>query len=80
MQNEGGCLRERIKKEMMRPDSETELPLGFGIALAKNNSAMEYFSSLTPAHRREIIDRTHTIRSKAEMEKFVAELDKAGWQ
>ena len=65
---------------MMSPDSETELPLGFGIALAKNNSAMEYFSSLTPAHRREIIDRTHTIRSKAEMEKFVAELDKAGWQ
>lgn len=65
---------------MLTHDDENELPLGFGIALAKNHSAMEYFSSLTPAHRREIIDRTHTLRSKAEMEKFVAELDKTQWQ
>ena len=64
---------------MMIPDDETELPLGFGIALAKNNSAMEYFSTLTPAHRREVIAHTHTIRSKEEMERFVANLDKTSW-
>ena len=63
----------------MMPDDETELPLGFGIALAKNNSAMEYFSTLTPAHRREVIAQTHTIRSKVEMERFVAYLDKTSW-
>lgn len=57
----------------------TELPLGFGIALSKNNSAMEYFSTLTPAHRREIIAHTHTIRSKEEMEKFVNNMDKTMW-
>ncbi len=60
-------------------DSENELPLGFGIALAKNNSAMEYFSTLTPAHRREIIAHTHTIRSKEEMERFVEKMDKTSW-
>ena len=64
---------------MMIPDDETELPLGFGIALAKNNSAMEYFSTLTPAHRREVIAHTHTIRSKEEMERVVANLDKTAW-
>lgn len=58
---------------------DNELPLGFGIALSKNNAAMEYFSSLTPAHRREIIAHTHTIRSKEEMEKFVEKLDKTQW-
>lgn len=60
-------------------DNYTELPLGFGIALAKNNDAMEYFSTLTPAHRREIIAHTHTIRSKEEMEKFVNNMDKTMW-
>lgn len=57
----------------------TELPLGFGIALSKNEAAMEYFSSLTPAHRREIIAHTHTLRSKEEMENFVAKMDKTMW-
>ena len=60
-------------------DNYTELPLGFGIALAKNNDAMEYFSTLTPAHRREIIAHTHTNRSKEEMEKFVNNMDKTMW-
>lgn len=64
---------------MQTPDKETELPLGFSIALAKNNSAMEYFSTLTPAHRREVLAHTHTIRSKEEMEKFVDNLDKTMW-
>lgn len=56
-----------------------ELPLGFGIALAKNNGAMQYFASLTPTHRQEIIERTHTISSKEEMEKFVGKLERAEW-
>lgn len=60
-------------------NNDTELPLGFGIALAKNNSAMSYFSSLTPAHKREIIAHSHTIRSKEEMEKFVNSMDKTMW-
>lgn len=64
---------------MNTPDMENELPLGFGIALAKNNSAMEYFSTLTPAHRREVLAHTHTIRSKEEMERFVDSLDKTMW-
>lgn len=56
-----------------------ELPLGFGIALTKNPAAMEYFSTLTPAHKREIIAHTHTIHSQEEMERFVGKIDKTMW-
>ena len=64
---------------MTVPEKENEIPLGFSMALSKNNDAMSYFSTLTPAHRREVIAHTHTIRSKEEMEKFVSELDKTKW-
>ncbi|MCM1060658.1 MAG: YdeI/OmpD-associated family protein [Eubacterium sp.] len=71
--------KEKRKTKMNNPDTENEIPLGFSMALAKNNAAMSYFSTLTPAHRREVIAHTHTIRSKEEMEKFVSELDKTMW-
>lgn len=60
-------------------NNEIELPLGFGIALAKDNNAMQYFSSLSKAHQSEIIARTHSISSKKEMELFVASLDRSMW-
>lgn len=60
-------------------NTENELPQGFNIALAKNPAAMEYFSTLTPAHRREVIAHTHTIKSKEDMERFVNKLDKTSW-
>ena len=57
----------------------TELPLNFNAALSKNDRAMEYFSTLTPAHKREIIAHAHSVRSKEEMEKFVNKLDQTMW-
>ncbi len=60
-------------------NENNELPLGFGIALTKNPAAMEYFSTLTPAHKREVIAHTHTIRSKEEMDRFVGKLSKTQW-
>ncbi len=64
---------------MTIPENDNEIPLGFGMALAENSDAMSYFSTLTPAHRREIIAHTHTIRSKEEMKRFVSNLDKTMW-
>lgn len=51
-----------------------ELPMGFGMALARNLSAMEHFSSLSPDRQRDIIDQTHRVTSKSEMQSFVAGL------
>ncbi len=60
-------------------NDDYELPLGFGMALSKNPEAMKYFSTLTPAHRREVIAHTHSVTSKEEMERFVDRLTQTSW-
>ncbi len=48
-----------------------EIPIGLGMALAMNREAMNYFANL-PAHRQQqLIEQTHSIRSKEEMRAFV---------
>lgn len=52
-----------------------EIPMGLGMALAKNLNAMNYFSSLDAGSQKQIIEHTHSIRSKEEMQDFVSRLD-----
>lgn len=51
-----------------------DLPLGLGMALAQDVGAMERFASLSPDEQRRVIDQTHSITSKGEMQSFVQEL------
>ena len=51
-----------------------EIPLGLGMALAQNLSAMERFASMTEQEQSELIARTHNIKSKQEMQAFVNSL------
>lgn len=51
-----------------------DLPMGLGMALVQNVSAMERFAELSPDEQRQIIDQTHTINSKSEMQSFVQSL------
>lgn len=53
-----------------------ELPMGFGMALAKNTDAMAFFSNLSREKQQDIIDKTHGINSKKEMQSFVNSLSK----
>lgn len=55
--------------------SETELPLGFGMALAQNEAAMQKFEGMTEAEKQAFLQRTHNVRSKAEMQQLVAGLN-----
>ncbi|MGX8709281.1 hypothetical protein [Clostridium sp. KNHs216] len=48
-----------------------ELPLGFGMALAQNAQAMEYFSALPQQRQEDIVQQTHAIQSKQEMQDYV---------
>jgi hypothetical protein len=48
--------------------------MGFGMALFQNPSAAEYFESLTVPQRMQIINQTHQITSKQEMQEFVKNL------
>ena len=52
-------------------DLTKEVPMGFGMALAKNTDAMAVFSNLSKAQQQNIIEQTHSISSKREMQKFV---------
>lgn len=51
-----------------------ELPLGFGMALAQNEAAMQRFESLSQAEKQAVIQRTHSIHSKQEMQQLVDSL------
>ena len=48
-----------------------EIPLGFGMALAQRPEAMEKFASFSEAKKQEIINGTHSVSSKKEMQQYV---------
>ncbi len=50
--------------------------MGFGMALAQNIKAMEHFSRLTDSEKQAIINGTHNISSKSEMQQYVDRLAK----
>ena len=51
-----------------------ELPLGLGMALAQNETAMQRFESMTEAEKIAVIQRTHSVSSKQEMRQLVDSL------
>ena len=54
------------------------LPLGFGMALAQNETAMKSFKSLSEIEKEAIVQRTHQVNSKWEMRNLVASLAEKG--
>ena len=48
-----------------------DMPLGLGMALAQNPSALDRFSQLNEDEKRELIGSVQGIRSKEEMRTFV---------
>lgn len=54
-----------------------ELPLGLGMALAKNPAAMESFTAMSEPQKQQVIEHTHSIQSKQEMQAYVNSLTSA---
>lgn len=48
--------------------------MGFGMALAKNTQALTAFASMPEERRRAIVEGTHAIQSKREMQEYVNRL------
>lgn len=48
-----------------------EMPMGFSMALAQNPEAMQKFSMLSEDKKKQIIDGTHSVKSKQEMHEYV---------
>ncbi|MGN1329447.1 MAG: hypothetical protein ACI4V4_07085 [Eubacterium sp.] len=51
-----------------------DLPLGFGMALAQNEPAMKRFEMMSEAQKAEIINKSHSVNSKQEMQNLVNSL------
>lgn len=53
---------------------DNEIPIGFGMALAKDLDAMNYFSNLEESKKDQIIEQSRQIQSKSQMEQYVSSL------
>ena len=53
-----------------------DLPLGFGMALAQNYDAMAFFTSLSQEQQQQVLNQTHSMSSKADMQSFIEQLAK----
>ena len=56
----------------------TELPIGFAMALAMNETAMKKFESLSPAEKESIVQQTHNVKSRHEMQHLVMSIAAGG--
>ena len=55
-----------------------ELPVGFAMALAMNEPAMKKFESLSPVEKESIVQQTHSVKSRNEMQKIVMSIAAGG--
>ncbi len=53
---------------------EQELPIGFGMALARNEAAMACFEALTQTEKQAVLRQAHMVSSRQEMDCLVAGL------
>jgi hypothetical protein len=51
-----------------------KVPIGFGMALAVNEPAMNAYSAMTEEQKQAIINKAHNVRSEKEMYDLVASL------
>lgn len=64
---------------MKHSNSGADIPMGLGMALSQNHDAMNRFSSLSQQEQQQIIEQTHSIRSKEEMRSFVSSLGQSSF-
>ena len=55
-----------------------KVPIGFGMALAMNEPAMNAYSAMTEDQKQAILNKAHNVRSEKEMHSLVASLAN-GW-
>ena len=55
-----------------------KVPVGFGMALAVNEPAMNVYSAMTEEQKQVIIKKVHNVRNEKEMHDLVANLANGG--
>ena len=51
-----------------------KVPIGFGMVLAMNHSAMEAYAAMTEDQKQAILNKAHNARSEKEMHQIVASI------
>ena len=51
-----------------------KVPIGFGMALAMNQPAMNAYAAMTEQQKQAILNKAHNVRSEQEMYALVAKL------
>ena len=51
-----------------------QVPIGFGLALSSNTTAMNRYAHLAEDQKQEILNKAHNVRSEQEMYSLVAAL------
>ena len=51
-----------------------KVPIGFGMALAMNQPAMNAYSAMTEEQKQAILNKAHNVRSEKEMHSLVQSL------
>ena len=51
-----------------------KVPIGFGMALAVNEPAMNAYAAMTEEQKQAILNKAHNVRSEKEMHNLVASL------
>ena len=49
-----------------------KVPIGFGMALAMNHTAMEAYANMTEEQKQAILNKAHHARSEQEMHRIVS--------
>lgn len=57
-------------------DIMSEVPMGLAMALAQNPEAMLKFGNMTDSEKQALINSTHSVNSKAEMQSLVSNIVK----
>ena len=52
----------------------TEVPIGFGMALARNEKATNAYAMMTREQKNAVLTKAHSARSKDEMRQIVADI------
>lgn len=51
---------------------QDKVPIGFGVALAMDYTAMEAYAALTEEQKQQVLDRARNARSEEEMRQIIA--------
>lgn len=73
-QNNAGAAISRPKNERRMMMDFYKVPIGFGMALAMNQPAMNAYAAMTEEEKQAVVNKAHNVRSEKEMHDLVASL------